>query len=276
MLWLLIVALARAEDFGDMFDNKIRGAATGVSEVKQEELVAVLTQARVTNHNTEDNGKEVNLLLTMDDQCVEKAVAFHTARVGAQQAESDIAEWTAKMKGGAMSEMEYWNKVMECKDYCARIMVDALDCYVRAGAKRFRGMFLFDYGVGDYQAVTKGDARSNNKVHNNERLMTSLVAALEAHPEDHVLLEGRASRSGNDVSNFSLSGKRAGAIRDELLRRSINPERIHYRWIGEGEPYFRTGLADLYKVSEDYTNFGQDTMNQSVSVYIFPLGGEGQ
>lgn len=267
---LLFAPTVRADSFGDAFDQKIRSSAAGVAPQSQAQLVEVINHARVTNHSTEDNGKEVSLLMTLDEQCVQKAVAYHTARVGPKQAEADIALWTEKLRGGQMSEMEYWTQVMECKDYCAQIMVDALDCYVRAGATRFRGMFLFDYNIGDFQPVTQGDARSNFRKHNNERLLSALVEALKNNPGDQVMLEGRASRTGSDVSNFKLSGKRAGAVREELIRRGITDDRIHYRWIGEGEPYYRLSLAELYKVVDDYTSFGQDTMNQSVSIYIFP------
>ena len=83
------------------------------------------------------------------------------------------------------------------------------------------------------------------------------------------MLEGRASRVGNAEANFRLSGHRSDAIRQELLNQGIPASRIHYRWIGEGEPYYRHGLSDKYQILDKYLEFGEQTMNQSVTVYVY-------
>jgi hypothetical protein len=174
-----------------------------------------------------------------------------------------------KLETGELSELEYWKQVMECKDYCSMIMQDAITCYVSAAASRFHGIFLFDTGVGAWQPVTVGDKASRGKTHDNERVMTTIVAALAGNPEDVVLLEGRASRVGNDYANFRLAGTRSAALREELIRRGVAEGRIHYRWLGEGEPYYRPALADLYGVRDQYDAFGQQTFNQSVTAYLY-------
>lgn len=258
---------AARDAFGAMLDKEItKEAPKDLSNRDVAALKEIVTYPGITGHG-DDQDKESNPLMKVE--CITEAIKIRTQMVGATQARSDIGKWQAKLASGAMSEGEYWKNILECKDYCAQIMVDALNCYVQSAARQYRGIFLFDYGVGDYQPQTTGDAHAAGRIHDNERVMTQLVANLAEHADEHVLLEGRASRNGDPVSNQRLSGKRSGAVKAELVRRGVPDSRIHFRWIGEGEPYFRLSLAQLYQIADKFEAFGQDTMNQSVTVYIF-------
>lgn len=226
-----------------------------------------------TNDRSKSGG-EANPLLQIDDPCIKEAIVMRTKMVGVEQAERDIAKWQKKLDNKTMTELQFWTEVAECKDYCTRILIDAMNCYTDAGARRFRGLILFDTGVASYQPTTRGDRASNWKSHPNRDTLRKTVNTLKADPKKHVLLEGRASRVGNDEANFRLSGHRADSVRNELLSAGIPAHRIHYRWIGEGEPYFRPWLVDKYQVRNLFDNYGIQTTNQSVTVYIYtPISG---
>jgi hypothetical protein len=262
--------VARAQDttdiFGDMLDQKV----LGLSEEATKDLADMLAKPGITNNTEAENKGEVNVLMGLGDKhCLTEAVLVRTAMVGKEQAEKDIAKWKKLLNSGEMSEMSYWQHITECKDYCAQVMVDAMACYQEEASKRFRGIFLFDTGVGSYQQVTQGDRASGGRTHNNERVMAQVVATLKANPGDHILLEGRASRVGNDEVNFRLSGTRSEAIKDELVKRGVPLNRVHYRWVGVGEPHYRTGMAKQYQIFDKFESFGEQTLNQSVTVYIY-------
>ena len=269
--------IASAQDttdiFGDMLDDKV----LNLSEDATKDLADILATPGLTNNVDAENKGEVNALMGIGDKhCLAEAVLVRTAMVGKEQAEEDIAKWKKLLESGEMSEMAYWQHIIECKDYCAKVMVDAISCYQEEASKRFRGIFLFDTGVGTYQEVTQGDRASGGHTHNNERVMAQVVATLKANPGDHIMLEGRASRVGNDEVNFRLSGTRSEAIKDELVKRGVPLDRVHYRWVGVGEPHYRKGMAQQYQIYDKLQSFGQQTLNQSVTVYIYqPKGSSG-
>ncbi len=55
-------------------------------------------------------------------------------------------------------------------------------------------------------------------------------------PGAHVLLIGKADRSGTDGYNMGLSHRRSDAVRAELQKDGIANSRIDERWVGEREP----------------------------------------
>ncbi|GEM_PF-5734080 len=256
--------------FGQMVDERTIG---GLDQDATEKLAKIMATPGLTNNSDKEHGFETNPLMNLEQECLLKAVEARTALVGLEQATADIEKWNTMLESGSMTEFEYWTHVTECQDYCAKVMVDAVNCYIDSAATRFRGIFLFDTGVGSYMPITKGDSASNGRTHDNERVMQQVVQTLKGIPTDHVLLEGRASSVGDDEANFRLSGTRSDAIRQELLGRGIPEDRIHYRWIGQGQPSYRPGLAAKYQITDKYSDFGQQTLNQSVTVYIFRPAG---
>lgn len=261
---------ASAQETTDIFGQMLNERNLELSKEAQRDLADVLAQPGLTNNTRAENNKEENALMSLGDKnCLAEAVVARTAMVGKEQAEKDIAKWKKLLDSGEMSEMSYWEHVLKCEDYCANVMLDAIACYQEEASKRFRGIFLFDTGVGSYQEVTRGDRASGGRTHNNERVMAQVVATLKANPTDHIMLEGRSSRVGNDEVNFRLSGTRSEAIKSELVKRGVPLDRVHYRWVGEGEPRYRSGMAAMYQITDKFNSFGQQTLNQSVTVYIY-------
>ena len=281
LLALILASGAHANDdidiFGDMLKEKaLEGSDSEfLSPQAAQDFAAILNTPGLLNNDRSENNQESNTLMDIGGKhCLAEAVLLRTKMVGRAQAEKDIAKWKALLDKGELTEMGFWQKAVECKDYCAKVLVDTVDCYQNEASKRFRGIFLFDTGVGRYQEVTKGDRASQFKTHNNERVMKQVVATLKANPKDHIMLEGRASRTGNDEVNFRLSGTRSDSIQAELVRRGVPSSRIHYRWLGEGEPYYRREMAQKYQITDKFDAFGGQTLNQSVTVYIYqPAGG---
>jgi len=262
--------MVHAQETTDIFGEMLQQRSLELSDQATKDLADILAKPGLINNTEAEQKGEVNALMNLGDKhCLAEAVVLRTSMVGKAQAEKDIAKWKKLLDGGEMSEMAYWQHIMECKDYCAQVMVDAIGCYQEEASKRFRGIFLFDTGVGSYQQVTQGDRASAGRTHNNERVMAQVVATLKANPGDHIMLEGRASRVGNDEVNFRLSGTRSEAIKDELVQRGVPLDRVHYRWVGAGEPRYRLDMASKYQIADKFEAFGAQTLNQSVTVYIY-------
>lgn len=60
-----------------------------------------------------------------------------------------------------------------------------------------------------------------------------LTAFLKAHPERKVTIEGYTDSTGSEAYNEDLSQRRAESVREALIARGINPDRI--RAVGRGE-----------------------------------------
>ena len=253
--------------FAEMLEESL---AEDLGKQSTEDLVEIVNKPGMTNA-TDDRlgGGEFNPLMSIDEDCLGEAIKVRTQMVGVEQAKRDIAMWQKKLENKEMSEYDFWKEVVQCKDYCAMIMIDTMSCYTDAAASRYRGIFMFDTGVAKYQAVTKGDRASGNRTHRNDATLRQIVAMMKASPKEHIMLEGRASPVGNDEANFRLSGHRSDSIRQELLNQGIAENRIHYRWIGEGEPQYRRTLARKYQIQDKYDHFGEQSLNQSVTVYVF-------
>ncbi len=67
-------------------------------------------------------------------------------------------------------------------------------------------------------------------------LIDRLVALLDARPDWEVTVVGHTDSTGNDVLNLELSFRRAEAVREELLDRGIESDRIRVRGAGSTDP----------------------------------------
>lgn len=236
-----------------------------------EDLIDIVNVPATTTMTNERKGggatgSEQNPLM---DDCLAEAIEVRTAAVGVAQAKADIAKWKAKLAAKDLTEYEFWAEVVQCKDYCARILVDSMNCYTKASASKVKGIILFDTGVRSYQPRTQGTRGSGYRPHDNDRVLNTVITMLRGRPDYHVMLEGRASRIGSDATNFTLSAHRSDAVKSALIERGIDASRIHWRWIGEGEPYFRQSLASVYKVTDYLRDYGEQGLNQSVTIYLY-------
>jgi outer membrane protein OmpA-like peptidoglycan-associated protein len=82
---------------------------------------------------------------------------------------------------------------------------------------------LFDTG----QATLKEGAQAK---------LDQLASVLKNHPERRVMVEGFTDSVGSTESNFMLSRSRAEAVRNALLARGVQADRIDTRGNGEARP----------------------------------------
>ena len=68
-------------------------------------------------------------------------------------------------------------------------------------------------------------------------IIDKIAAILIENPEQHILVNGHASKEGNDAHNQMLSSKRAQAIVDLLIEKGVNPAQITSNAYGSSVDY---------------------------------------
>lgn len=66
--------------------------------------------------------------------------------------------------------------------------------------------------------------------------MDRLLALMAVNEDIKIEVHGHTDNVGNDESNMTLSQDRANAVRDLLVKRGIEPERIRAIGFGESKP----------------------------------------
>ena len=66
--------------------------------------------------------------------------------------------------------------------------------------------------------------------------MEELYQALVDNPEMNILIIGHTDNVGTDTYNQKLSEGRAKSVRNEMVRRGIDPDRIEWKGMGESQP----------------------------------------
>jgi outer membrane protein OmpA-like peptidoglycan-associated protein len=84
------------------------------------------------------------------------------------------------------------------------------------------------------QNITIRFTRNSTQVDPEYRvLLNEVFEQLARSPEDRVLITGYSDRSGDPALNLRLSEKRARAVRDHLLQRGINGDRLLVNYYGD-------------------------------------------
>jgi outer membrane protein OmpA-like peptidoglycan-associated protein len=68
------------------------------------------------------------------------------------------------------------------------------------------------------------------------RNLDKLVEFLQKDPQRNVVIEGFTDSTGSEASNLALSRRRSEAVRSELMRKGVNPQRISTQGYGEAYP----------------------------------------
>jgi peptidoglycan-associated lipoprotein len=69
-----------------------------------------------------------------------------------------------------------------------------------------------------------------------QKNVAAVADYLKANPEKAVLVEGHCDERGTDEYNRALGVRRAGAIRDELVRLGVDPSRVDTTSFGRDKP----------------------------------------
>jgi len=67
-------------------------------------------------------------------------------------------------------------------------------------------------------------------------ILNKAARALQRYPDLHVEIAGHASSEGTTEFNLSLSQSRTQTVRDYLIDKGIDPERLTARGYGESRP----------------------------------------
>lgn len=242
----------------------------GLSQRATQGLQDMLDEPGISDTNDHRRSmSEANPLMQIDNQCLRDAIVAQTREVGRSVTDSRLTQWAMSTSNRGRSEYQFWQDLMDtCPSPCGRLMGKLLSCYTDASSRRYKGLFVFDTGVSGYEPITRG-GNPYGRRYNNRDTLAQVLNRLRNHRSEHVLLEGRASLVGNDQANWGLSKHRASNITALLVRNGIAEHRIHYRWVGEGEPYIRLPLARKYGIENHYHHLGEQMLNQSVAVFTY-------
>jgi OOP family OmpA-OmpF porin len=96
------------------------------------------------------------------------------------------------------------------------------------------------------------------------RSIDKLFAFLKKYPDRNVLIEGHTDSIGDEEYNTELSHRRANAVRNALITKGIDPNRI----IAEG-------YGESYPVADNADSSGRQR-NRRVEIVILEKGGRGE
>jgi OmpA-OmpF porin, OOP family len=69
-----------------------------------------------------------------------------------------------------------------------------------------------------------------------QQILQQIAQQAKQDPNLHVVLVGKADRTGTDAYNLALSQRRADAVRQILVENGVPAANIDARWVGEREP----------------------------------------
>lgn len=204
----------------------------------------------------------------LEKQCKEQAMHMTVNSLAAlegaenmEEAQKLVADHLRQhletLKDGSIGHADYLREIAECKEFCAPLVAQLMQCHVLAVARLEHGIVLFDLG----SDVVTPAYRSG--------LIDTVSKQLREHAERKVVLIGRASQIGDLRHNRALSARRALAAKDALLAAGIAAERIETMWFGWEPPQISDVIASEYGVSRLYDTVGRDKINQSVVVVIY-------
>ncbi len=90
----------------------------------------------------------------------------------------------------------------------------------------------------------------------SQQMMLQLSEYLKEYPERNVLIEGFTDSSGSAETNMDLSARRAQAVRNELVNRGVQSDRIRVR-----------GFGSKFPVGDNNTPYGRQ-LNRRVEIVI--------
>lgn len=177
-----------------------------------------------------------------------------------------ISDEAQKLKEGKyLGNGDWLDHVAKCGECCGPLMVEIWGDYVERVSQLPHIVIFFD--------------------HNNSEIKNISINRLEAFYDQHlkdggkVFLVGRASNSGSDPYNRTLSGKRATSVYEFLIKLGTKHNQMEYSFFGWNPPQLDQVIATKYGIlkneySEVKTPFKDEysekrKLNQSVVVVAY-------
>ncbi len=213
----------------------------------------MVTQAE--NPLLEDECKKEALQLSVD--ALQIAQGLRTGEEALRAAAQHMQEHQDFIKSHEVSYSGYLKEIGECREFCGPLVAHLMKCQVLSVARSDHGIVLFSF---DSDGV---DPRYD------EGVLERVTEELRGNGERNVVLIGRASKIGDLQYNRRLSARRTLAVRDELLERNVDTQRIQTMWFGWEPPQISAWVADEYGLAKLYESEGELQMNQSVMVVLY-------
>jgi hypothetical protein len=96
--------------------------------------------------------------------------------------------------------------------------------------------FIIDNSLGTFSYVIPFDLGKSELKPESKPAIDSIEALLRANPTMIIEVRGHTDSTGSQEFNLRLSERRANAIRNELIRRGIEPDRIRAVGMGASQP----------------------------------------
>jgi len=205
----------------------------------------------------------------LERQCKEDAMSLSVdslrhvqgAAEGAEAMQAAVAhmqEHQRFIRENRVSYADYLKEIAECRSFCAPLVASLVRCHVLSVARQPHGIVGFELDSSSVEPEFR------------EGILEEVALRLEQHPEEKVLLVGRASQIGDLRYNRRLSAQRALAVKDHLVARGVDESRIETMWLGWEPPQITESVAAEYGLAELYRHQGGQRINQSVMVVTYP------
>ena len=212
---------------------------------EEKDALAVELNAALDSARSELADLQTELTQTRESalQTGSEALSDATARIAALEA--TIAEERSKAEQVRTSVQQE----------AERVLAEVRDRYRRyselGGSYTERGVLL---ELADTElrfqpamaTLTTGDLPSLDRI----------AALLEAYPDLSILIEGHTDSLGDAAANLALSQERAEAVRQALIERGVQPDRLTARGLGSERP-----------IADNATSAGR-AQNRRVEVYV--------
>jgi len=175
-----------------------------------------------------------------------------------QQVYNQHQTLAAEMTERGLGKEAWYDHIAVCEKVCHAAFSAVTARHVAKVSQLVHNVIFFTTGSSQLDSASRRDVRHvvdllSNRLYSGQR----------------ILLIGRASRLGAHGYNMALSERRVHAVRDELLRWGVEPERIKTFWLGWEPPDLTRHIAQLYRIPGYLFDDDEVKLNQSVEMVLY-------
>jgi len=175
-----------------------------------------------------------------------------------QQMARDHRALAQQMKQRGLGKEAWYEHIAVCQAVCLAAFSALTSRHFTKVSRNVHYVIFFDMGSSQLDSASRRDLQQVVALMSNRM-----------YADRHILLIGRASRVGAHGYNMALSERRVRAVRNELVRWGVAPERIKTFWLGWEQPYLTPEVAKLYRVPTYLFENDEVKLNQSVEMVLY-------